>query len=492
MPRLLTAVVHDAQPRALERGAQLLLPAFDDARADEHPIRRQKTPHESREQYVKMTETPVTRLVVTLGIPTTISMLVTSVYNMADTAFVGALGTSASGAVGVVFGYMAILQAIGFMFGQGSGSQIARMLGRQDRESASRIASTGFFTALGLGLLTAAASWIWLDRLLRFLGSSETILPYARDYCRYILIGAPFITGSFVLNNILRYEGLAMKAMIGLVTGAVLNIVCDPLLIFVIRMGTAGAGLATALSQMVSFCILLSMFLRGVSQSRISPRLFTRDIRDVLRIIAIGLPSLLRQALGSVATIFLNRCARGYGDAAVAAMAIVNRVSMFMFSVGLGLGQGYQPVCSFNYGAGKYRRVRAAFHATLRITMLILALFCALVYGNAPAMVRFFRDDPEVIAIGVRALRFACMVMIVQPVAVLTNMTLQSTGQALPASFLSMLRSGLFFLPLLLFLNRSLGVLGIQIAQPIADVLTAAVSIPFVLYFFRHLPPDTA
>lgn len=450
------------------------------------------SPQREDTQYIKMTETPVANLVVMLGIPTTISMLVTSIYNMADTAFVGTLGTSASGAIGVVFGYMAILQAIGFMFGQGSGSQIARMLGRRDPESASRIASTGFLTAMGLGVIVALGSWFFLDDLLRFLGSSETILPHARAYCGFILLGAPFITGSFVLNNILRFEGLAMKAMIGLVTGAVLNLVCDPLLIFVFHMGTAGAGLATAFSQIVSFCILLSMFLRGVTQSRLSFRSYTHDYREVLRIIAIGFPSLLRQAMSSIGTIILNRCARVYGDAAVAAMAIVSRISMFIFSVGLGLGQGYQPVCSFNYGAGKYSRVRAAFRATLRLTMIILVFFSLSVYVAAPRLVRFFRDDPAVIAIGVQALRYACFVMWVLPLSVLTNMTLQSCGRALPASFLALLRSGLFFLPVLLILNRTLGVVGIEIAQPIADVLTAATSVPFVLYFFRHLPQENS
>lgn len=441
-------------------------------------------------QYRRMTETPVASLVVRLGIPTTISMLVTAIYNMADTAFVGTLGTSASGAIGVVFGYMAILQAIGFMFGQGSGSQIARLLGQRERESANRVATTGFLTAFGLGLLVALLSWLRLDRLLRLLGSSETILPFARDYLRFILLGAPFIIGSFVLNNILRYEGLALKAMIGLVTGAVLNILLDPLLIFVFHLGTAGAGLATAVSQLVSFGILLSMFLRGVTQSRLALRYYARDVRVVLRILAIGLPSLLRQAMSSLATIVLNRCARVYGDAAVAAMAIVNRISMFIFSVGLGLGQGYQPVCSFNYGAGKYRRVRAAFHATLRLTLVILFVMSAAVFLFAPQLVRFFRDDPAVVAIGVTALRYACAAICVLPFSVLTNMTLQCSGHALPASFLALMRSGLFFLPILLLLNSLLGIRGIQLAQPIADVLTAAASLPFVIYYFRHLPPE--
>ena len=442
-------------------------------------------------QYKKMTETPVAALVVTLGIPTTISMLVTNIYNMADTAFVGTLGTSASGAIGVVFGYMTILQAVGFMFGQGSGTQIARLLGQRDQDAASRIASTGFFSALVVGLLVALGSFAALDPLLRLMGSSETILPFAREYCIYILLGAPFIVGSFVLNNILRYEGLAMKAMIGLVAGAVLNIAGDALLIFVFHMGTAGAGLSTAVSQIVSFFILLHMFLRGVTQSKLSLRFVSHDFRDLLRILAMGFPSLLRQAMGSLGTILLNRCAREYSDAAVAAMAIVGRVSMFVFAVGLGLGQGYQPVCSFNYGAGKYRRVQQAFRATLIMTMATLAVFSLVIYNAAPSLVRFFRDDEAVIAIGVQALRYSCFVMALLPLSVLTNMTLQSCGKALPASFLALLRSGIFFIPLLLWLNASRGILGIQISQPIADVLTSLTSIPFVLHFFRSLPNET-
>lgn len=443
-------------------------------------------------QYIKMTETPVGKLVISLGIPTMISMLVTSIYNMADTIFVGVLGTSASGAIGVVFGYMAILQAVGFMFGQGSGSLIARMLGGRESENASRIASTGFFTAIFLGVLLTGLSLLFLDPLLLFLGSTDTILPYARSYCTYIAMGAPFIIGSYVLNNILRYEGLAMKSMIGLVAGAIINIALDPILIFGLHMGTAGAGIATALSQVISFCILLSMFLRGVTQSKLSIRRYTRRPVEIWNIIAIGFPSLVRQALSSIATIVLNRCAREYGDAAVAAMAIVNRVSMFVFSVGLGLGQGYQPVCSFNYGAAKYDRVKGAFRFILKVTTVFMAVIGVVIFASASWIVKFFRDDPKVIAIGVQGLRYASAVMISQPLSVLANMTLQSSGKSLSASLLSMLRSGVFFIPLLLILNHSVGLVGIEIAQPIADVLTAVTSIPFILHYFGSLPKEKA
>jgi putative MATE family efflux protein len=327
-----------------------------------------------------------------------------------------------------------------------------------------------------------------MDPLLLFLGSTETILPHARSYCICIALGAPFIMGSYVLNNILRYEGLAIKAMIGLVSGAVLNIVLDPILIFGFGMGTAGAGIATAFSQMVGFFILLSMFLRGVTQSRISISRYTRQPMDLWYIISIGFPSLIRQALASVATIILNRCAREYGDAAVAAMAIVSRISMFIFSIGLGFGQGFQPVCSFNYGAEKYHLVREAFRFTMKITMVFMGIAAIVIFGAAPILVRLFRNDPAVIDIGVKGLRYACMVMILQPITVLSNMTLQSTGKSLSASLLAMLRSGVFFIPILLLLNQWIGLEGIEMAQPIADVCTAITSIPFVVAFFKKLP----
>lgn len=443
---------------------------------------------EDNAQYIKMTETPVSRLIISLGIPTLISMLITSLYNMADTIFVGTLGTSASGAIGVVFGYMAILQAVGFMFGQGSGSMIARMLGKKEVEDASRIASTGFFTAVVVGTVIMILSLIFMDPLLMLLGSTDTILPYAREYCSVIALGAPFIIGSYVMNNILRYEGLAMKAMVGLVTGAILNIALDPLLIMGFHMGTAGAGIATVFSQIISFFILLAMFLKNITQSRLSIKKFTRDPLDIWRIISIGFPSLVRQALGSIATIILNRCAREYGDAAVAAMAIVNRISMFVFSVGLGLGQGYQPVCSFNYGAEKYDRVKAAFRFTLKVTMIFMAIVSVVIYVAAPMLVMFFRNDPEVIDIGTRGLRYSCMVMMFLPITVLSNMTLQSVGKSLSASILAMLRSGVFFIPMVLLLNQTMGMHGIEMAQPVADVLTVITSIPFIVVFFKKLP----
>lgn len=441
-------------------------------------------------QYDKMTKTSIPKLIIRLSIPTILSMLVTNIYNMADTAFVGQLGNSASGAVGIVFGFMAILQAVGFMFGQGSGSIIARLLGAKDKESASVTASTGFFCALFLGLLIEIPGFLFLDPLVMLLGSTETIAPYAKTYISFILLAAPFMTASFVLNNILRYEGKAALGMIGLMTGGLLNIIGDPIFMFVFHMGIAGAGLSTALSQCISFGILLSMFLRGKTECRLSVHRISLQPGRIFNIMATGMPSLLRQGLNSLTTVLLNSEAAVYGDSAVAAMSIVSRISMFVFSFALGIGQGFQPVSGFNYGAGKYRRVRKAFLFTAALSeglIIVISLFVMLCSNN---LIGIFRNDATVIEIGTRALRLHCMSLLFLPACMVTEMLMQSTGQRLSASLLSSLRSGVFFIPLLLILAKVRGLSGIQEAQPLAYVLAFIPSLLFAVWFFRKLPKE--
>lgn len=447
---------------------------------------------ESVTQYEKMTKTPIPKLVVKLGIPTTISMLVTHVYNMVDTFFVGKLGTSASGATGIVFGFMAILQAVGFMLGQGAGSLISRRLGKKDASSAGVYASTSFFLALFSGVLIEALGLCFLEPMLKMLGSTDTILPYARQYVWYILLASPFMIASFVMNNILRFEGKAAYAMCGLMAGAILNMGCDPLFMFVFDMGIAGAGLATALSQCISFCVLLFMFLSGKTQSRLSIRSVTRDMSLLGNLLATGLPAMLRQGMSSIATMLLNHCAKGYGDPAVAAMSIVGRITMLIFAVGLGVGQGFQPVCGFNYGADKYQRVRKAYGFTLTLATVMLGSFALVGLITAPWAVRVFRDDDRVVEIGTLALRLQCGALFFQPLMVMTNILLQSTGKKLLAAFTALLRSGLYFIPVLLILVHYQGLFGVQAAQPIADILAFLTALPIVIWFFARLPKEDA
>ncbi len=441
-------------------------------------------------QYRKMTETPIPKLIITLSIPTIINMLVTNIYNLVDTAFVGRLGNSASGAVGIVFGYMAIIQAFGFMFGQGGGSIVSRLLGAKDTKNASKNASTAFFCALGFGFILAIVSFIFIDPLVMLLGSTKTIAPYAKQYIVYILIAAPFMSASFTMNNVLRYEGKAALGMVGLLAGSFLNMAGDPILMFGLKMGVAGAGLSTCISQIASFCILLSAFLRGQTTSRLSIYNVEPKPGVILTICAAGLPSLLRQGLGSLATIILNSLAGVYGDEAVAAMSIVSRISFFIFSVALGVGQGFQPVSAFNYGAGRYSRVRKGFRFTLFAGECLMLIAIVIVYIKSGSLIGVFRNDPKVIEIGTRALRLQILSLVFLPLSMVTEMLYQSTGHSAGASVLSSMRSGIFFIPSLLILSGLRGLAGIQEAQPLAYVLTFFPSLLFCIWLMRHMPKE--
>ncbi len=443
-------------------------------------------------QYQKMTETKISKLIIMLGIPTTISMLVTSVYNMADTYFVGEEGNSASGAIGVVFGLMSIIQAFGFMFGQGAGSIASRALGAKDKEKATRFASSGFFGALLTGFVIGILGLIFIDPLMRLLGSSETILPYAREYAKYILIAAPLMCSSCVLNNVLRFEGKAALAMIGLASGGILNIFGDWLLIDGFGMGITGAGISTAVSQTISFCLLLSVYLLGKTESKLKFSMISKDIKEHFLIWTTGFPSLVRQGLTSISTMLLNGYAKEFGDEAVAAMSIVNRVCFFTFATALGIGQGFQPVCAFNYGAKKYKRVRKAFLFTFFIGEVLLGTVAVIGLIVADNVVAIFRDDPEVVRIGTTALIAQFIGQVFQPLSVCANMMFQSVGKRLVATILSMLRSGLFFIPVIIILSNTLGLPGIQYSQGISDVLTFFAAAPFAIKFLKELKEKEA
>lgn len=456
------------------------------------PARRDDGDDGNDAQFRRMTETPVSRLICRLGAPTVASMLVTNLYNAGDAWFVSRLGTSASGAVGIVFAVMAVFQAFGFLFGHGAGSTIARLLGAGDAEGAKTYASTSFFLSLAFGTLCAALGLAFLSPAARAFGSTETILPYARDYMRWLLLSGPFLAAGCTMNNILRYEGRAFYAMVGLLSGSVLNLALDPLLMFGLGLGVSGAGLATAISQFASFAILLSMFRPGRTASRIRPRFATVRPPVVGTILAVGSPSLVRNLFNCLSPIVLNHQAAAYGDAAIAAMSIVGRVGFFMAAVSIGVGQGMQPVVGFNYGARRYARVRAAIlfaNAVGCATQAAVALPCAL---RAGAIVAWFRDDPAVVAVGALALRWQSVTLVANHVTVGTNMLFQSIGFGGRASFLSALRNGLCFLPLVTLLPRWIGVRGVALAQPAADVLSFAVALPFLVALLRKLPRDGA
>lgn len=443
------------------------------------------------EKYQMMIETPIPGLIGKLAIPTIISMLVTSFYNMADTFFVGKIGTSATAAVGVAFPVMAIIQALGFFCGHGSGNSISRKLGAQENDAAEELAATGFFGGLLLGCFVLGAGFLFLTPLSRILGSTDTILPYTKDYLRIILIGAPFMASQFVLNNQIRFQGNAFYAMIGVGTGAVLNIILDPVFIFGFHLGISGAALATVISQFVSFLLLLAgIRLSGCIPIRLKNVRFNKE--RLLEIAGGGLPSLFRQGLGSIATMTLNIAANPYGDAAIAAMSVVSRISMFAISALIGFGQGFQPVCGFNYGAKKYSRVREAFWFCVKVSTIFLSVIAILGFLFSGHLIGIFRDDSEVIRIGTTALRFQCTTLVLNGWIIMNNMMTQTMGKTFYASLLASARQGLFFIPILLVLPRIFGLLGIQTAQAMADVFTMVLSLVVYRLVMKDLKKEEA
>ncbi len=439
--------------------------------------------------YKKMTETPIPKLIVTLGIPTTISMLITSIYNMADTYFVGTLGESQQAATGILFTLQAIIQAVAFMLGQGSGTLVSKSLANKDTKEASEYVSTAFFTGGAIGTVLLVFGLIFLTPLLLALGSTDTILPYARDYGMWVLIASPFMVCSFVLNNNLRYEGKAFYAMIGLVSGGILNILGDWLLIIVFDLGVYGAGLSTAASQFISFSLLL-IFHKKMAQGNISLKHISRNIKIYLSIMRVGLPALIRQGLASISNGLLNNLTNPYGDAAIAAMSVVSRYSMLVMCVGLGIGQGFQPVASFNYQAKKYRRVKQGLLFTMAAGCGMVAIMSLPGLLFPEFIVSLFQKHEEVIEIGSLALRCTSIGVLFLPLSIPVNMLYQSIRKAGISSVLSLLRNGLTLIPALLITTHFWGLLGIQISQPVADILTGLISIPFILWFLRTTPDE--
>ena len=404
------------------------------------------------EKYKQMMEEPVNTLIPRLAIPSMVSMVVVAIYNMADTFFVSQLGTSASGAVGIVYSMMAIIQAIAFMIGMGCGNEISRLLGAKKQEEAARFVAIGFFTEVFLGIFIAAFCIFFCEPLVYALGSTKTIAPYAISYAKYILLGTPFIMASLGMNNMLRF-------------------------IYGFHMGIMGAAVATTLSQIVSFLILLFQCNKMPACISVSFQNFKPTGRRYSLILQFGLPSLARQGIAGVSTIILNFSAHPYGDAAIAAMAIVMRITMFLNSLVIGFGQGFQPVCGYCYGAKNYKRVEKAYYYSLKICFIMLLLMGAAVFLFAKPIITFFRrEDREVIRIGYLALRLQCLTIPLAAQLTMANMFSQTTGYPFRASIVALLRQGICLIPVLFVLPPLFGLLGVQMSQPVSDVFAAIIA----------------
>lgn len=452
---------------------------------------------ERSEKLIRMTTQPVKKLILRLAGPTIASMLISSLYNMADTFFVGRIGTFATAGVGLIFPLMTVMQAFGFFFGQGSGNYVSRALGANKQEDAEKMAATGFFCALMMGGLILLLGQLFAAPLLQVLGASsakvaaETV-DHARAYCTTLLFGAPFVLASCVLNNQMRFQGNAFFSMIGLVSGAVLNIGLDPLFIFVFGMGVRGAAAATVVSQAFSFSVLYIGTLRSDSL-KIKFRNLTPNGHYLKNIVAGGLPSLLRQGFGSVATLCLNAAAAAavplpQADAAIAAFSVVNRVMFFTFSALLGFGQGFQPVCGYNWGARKFDRVREGYLFCMKVGVTALLLISTGTFVFAEQIVSLFRDDPDVVRMGAVAMRCQSCSLPLMAVVASSNMLFQTTGKALRATVLAIARQGMLFIPCVLLLPRLIdpAIWGVYLAQPIADLITFLTALPMAIHILKR------
>lgn len=448
----------------------------------------EQNPPSAQDSYTHMTTAPVGPLILSLAVPGMASNLISSVYNLADTFFVGQIGTSATAAVGVVFSISMVLNALGFWVGTGGSSLLSGCLGAKRQQEANTVTSTAFFLSFLFGALVAAGGLLGGAPLMRLLGATDTILPYALDYGRWILLAAPFSASSLALSQCLRGEGMARECMIGQMAGGILNMALDPLFIFGFNGGIRGAALATALSQLVSWLILLSYYLRGKTQVRISPRYLARTGREYARLFTVGFPSLCRHVCNMLSNVVLNTVAGGWGDAAIAAMSVSSRLLYLANAVSIGLNQGCQPVIGYAHGMGSSKRVREAFWFVARFSMLSMCVFAAVSILFAPQLIGLFRDDPEVIRIGTVSLRLICLTLPLANFMSSASTLFQVTGNPLPSSVLVICRQLVFYVPALLLLPPVLDLLGVQLAGPLADLAVFCIALPMVLRYFRKNP----
>ena len=438
------------------------------------------------DKYTFLTQAPVHRVIGAMAIPTIISMLLTSMYNLVDTFFVGKINTQSTAAVGIVFSVMFFIQAFSFFFGNGSGNYISRQLGAQNTKDAEVMASTGLFYTLVFSLIVMLLGWIFLEPISILLGSTPTILPYTRQYLGISLLGTPFIMGTFCINNQMRFQGFTKYSVYGAISGSIINCLLDPVFIFGFSMGVSGAAVASVIGQICGFVILLIMSQKeGVIHY--THRRISFEGRFVKEIIAGGTPSISRQGLASVSTIALNSVAGNYGDAAIAAMSIVTRISMFIFSVIVGLGQGFQPMCGFCYGAKLYDRVKEGFWFSTKIGTFFLLFWSVILIIFSGEVVSLFRDDPEVIAIGIPALRYQMIIFPACSFMMMANMMMQTCRKTIRANILAASRQGLFFIPLIFVLPYFYGLFGVEICQAVSDIISLIVTIPIVWSAFKEM-----
>lgn len=437
--------------------------------------------------YDRMATAPVGDLILSMALPAMATTLITGVYNLADTFFVGRIGTSATAAVGVVFSFGMVLMALGFWAGTGCSTLVSTLLGARKNEEAEQVLSTAFALSLFFGAVVALVGFLGGDVLLKLMGSTDTILPYARSYARYILLAAPMTSANLLMGQTLRAEGLAKQSMFGQISGGVLNMILDPIFIFGLRLGITGAAMATALSTVVSFLVMLSFYLRGRTRLRLSARKVSRRAADYRNLLTVGVPSLCRHGTNMIANVVLNTVAGTWGDAAIAAMSVCGRLMYLSTCVSGGLNNGSQPVIGFANGSRNYKRLKQAFWFMVKFSTVSMAAFGVVESIFAPQLIALFRNDTEVVRIGTVSLRLICAALPFSCFMNSASTLFQITKHPLPSSMIIFGRQLVLYIPALLVLPRLIDVPGLQLAAPLCDTIAGLICIPMVLVFFTKL-----
>ena len=444
-------------------------------------------PNANSRQLMMLNE-PIHRVIPKMAVPTIVAFLITTIYSLADTYFVSSLGESATAAVSVNSSLDQLIMMCGSMLAVGANSYIARLLGQGNQKKASQVLSTSFFAASALGLVLLVFGSIFMTPMVRLLGATPTCEQHSIDYATYVLLAAPFMASNFVMNQCLRSEGSATLSMIGMGIGGVLNCFLDPIFIFTLDMGVAGASLATAISKLVSFAILIFPYITRRSVLRLSIRNFcpSRDI--VSKVVSMGSSSMFRSGLAVVAGIMLNNLAGDISDSVMAGVGVTNKIMMFPFGIILGFGNGFQPVAGFNWGAKRYDRVEESYRFSAWVALIgataMAVLFAVFV---DPIIGLFAGDSPEMRKIGILCTITQCIALPIHAWVAIVNMLCVGLGNAKGAFILSTARQGSCFVPILYPLAWAFGAYGVASVQAVADVLTLAMAIPIVIAMTKKI-----
>lgn len=435
-----------------------------------------------------MANDPVPGVIVRMAIPTIVAFLITSIYNLADTYFVSSLGTNATAAVSVNASLDQLIMMAGSMLAMGANSYIARLLGANDREKANHVLSTAFFLAFGFGAVILVAGTVFMTPMVRLMGATDTCEQYAIQYATYVLLVAPFMATSFVMNQCLRAEGSAMLSMIGMGFGGILNCILDPIFIFNMGLGVTGASMATAISKLVSFSILIFPYLAHRSMLSISLKSFRWDKEILFQIASVGSSSMFRSGLAVVAAIVLNNIAGSISDSVLAGIGVSTKVMMFPFSIILGFCSGFQPVAGFNWGAKKFDRVLECYRFAAR-TAIIGAIVMGLAVGlTANPIIRLFAEtDPDMQQIGALTIRLQCIALPIHGWVAVVNMFCAGLGFAKGALALATARQGSCFFPVIFPMSMIWGANGVVSVQAVADVLSLILAIPILRWVLKKV-----